>query len=323
MSGAVASALSPFAPPPPEPKPSAQQQTIKVEMGEEIIAHRKKAGKKTFVAAFLTLIVGLVLGLGLGVMKEQGSRGKKAIAGAGKLKKEIDTANKKMLDLADALRTGAETMQEGDYPADLADKLKALNVPFSAENFKGKGVAGLPWEIQRTLFKYTSGVAKLNKRKDSLRNLLTGQKKVLETIFARQKKPVVAFAVSFKQQSGSVVAQLLPIKEPFEAAKPKAWPAKFTVRKRVGRKMQDAEAERYLKGKILGTSPNQVIAIPVDRKTTAQFGSKAAVQRLSKSFRDMRELVNGVQSPVPQLQTDGLVKEGKLLLEALGKVAGN
>src|SRR5262249_1387933 len=85
--------LPPFGPQRPkasEPKAAtAQAQTIKVEIGEEIHQERKAASKRTAIYAVLAALVGVGVGFVAGGAKERGDRGKLAFEGAGALEKDV------------------------------------------------------------------------------------------------------------------------------------------------------------------------------------------------------------------------------------------
>ena len=305
---------SPFAPPEPEKKVSAQAQTIKVEMGEEVVQERAKARKKTAVYVAIAAVVTLVLGFILGQTRERGRAGNLAIEGADALATDVENANKTMSDLSDALRNAVEQLGNDEYPDALVEKLKGTNVDFSAENFQGKSVGGLPADTFNQLLGYTNQVEKLNKQKDTLRNLLGQAKPLVEKYVKEKKKPTVQFAITFSKADKKDVAQLMPIAEPFDVEGD--WPEKFKVTSGSGKKKEEMEVEMF-NGKV--GAPK--VALPVDPKSTAQFTDLTLLFKLRKAITDTRELIDGVESPNPSLQSDGLLRDGKNLIESLKKVA--
>jgi hypothetical protein len=52
----------------------------------------------------------------------------------------------------------------------------------------------------------------------------------------------------------------------------------------------------------------------------AGFTDKTVKVKLQVAIVELKELLDGNQSPVPQQQTDGMLKEGEKLIEALNKV---
>jgi hypothetical protein len=311
---------SPFAPPPqPEaPKPTAIQQTIKVEVGEEVEAERKALKRRATLFAGIGLVAGAALGFLIGGVREKGLQGKKAIAGANALAGDVETANKAMLDLSDSLRAGAEALAADKYPEELVGKLKGIHVPFSAGNFVGKGVGGLPAEALGTLLRYTSGVDDLNEKKDKLRNLLERQKADIEKYYEQKKSPTLGFSVVFSRAGDNLVAELVPNKEPLpEKGK---WPDRYKVVRRAGNEQKDVEAERYIKGDKL-VDFQTPIAVPVEPRSVAAFTAERFIAELQRAFFDMRELIDGKAGPVPGQETEGLIKQGERLIQSLKKIA--
>jgi hypothetical protein len=314
--GPMPAVASPFAPPEPEEKPTAQQQTIQVD-AKEIHEARSAVKKKFSLYIAAAALAALIAGFFVGQTKARGDVGRKAVAGATALSTDIDAANKVMIDLSDALRQSIEELQADTYPEKLSEVLKATNVPFSGANYQGKGVGGLPGDVLQGLLAYTKGVDELNKRKDSLRNLLGAAKKQFEKYVAQKKKPVVNFSVVFTKQGGKMVAELVPNKKPF-AMKDK-WPEKYKVLRLVGKKPKDVEVKMWKSGdKLTGDPPP---AVPMEERTVSTFTSQKLVFGLKKALIDTKALVDGNQSQIPSEQTDGLIKDGERIVEQLKKVA--
>lgn len=305
---------SPFAQPEPEKKVSAQAQTIKVEMGEEVEQERKKLRKKWMIYVGLAAAVMGVIGFILGTTRERGRAGNLAIEGAAALATDVESANETMSGLSDSLRNAVEKLGNDEFPDDLVEKLKATNVDFSAENFRGRSVGGLPAETFNQLLAYTNDVEKLNKQKDTLRNLLTQAKPLVEKYVAGKKKPTVQFAVTFSKKDKKDVAQLVSLDKPFEVEGD--WPDKFTVVSGSGREKEELEAKLF-DGKV--TEPK--VALPVDPETSARFTDLTLLFKLRQALTDTRNLIEGVESPNPALQSDGLLRHGKNLVENLKKVS--
>src|SRR5262245_23532909 len=76
-----------------EAKPSAQQQTIKVEVGEEIIKEREAARKRAALYAGIAAVVALGLGLAVGRVWQRGDNSTAAGKGAATLEKDVKAAN--------------------------------------------------------------------------------------------------------------------------------------------------------------------------------------------------------------------------------------
>lgn len=310
---------SPFAQPEPEVKQTAQQQTIKVEMGEEVVAARKKGRKKLALYVAITAVVCAGLGFQLGKIREQGAQGFKAVEGATGLSEDISAANKTMSGMSDAIRAALEALGTDEYPDDLAEVLKNTHVPFSSANFKGRAVGSLPAEVLTALLKYNTGVEKLNKNKDLLRNLVGTAKPQVIEFWAQKKKPVMTHAVIFTKNGEKVTASVGKLKEPFVIKE--KWPANFTVVLGAGKKAKEQESIRYKGGKFLEGDDKH--GIPIDGKTVAKLTTRELVFKLRFALDDTKNLIDGVESPRPDLASDGLLKEGERLIKGLKKIAQN
>ncbi len=308
---------SAFAPPEPEKKPTAVAQTIKVEVGEEIQQERAKTKKKSAIYIAIAAVAALVMGFFLGQARERGRAGNLAVDGAMGLAKDIETANNTMSTLSDALRNAVDQLAIDEFPNDLEEILKTNHVDFDASKFKGRYVGGLPPEVFNPLLAYTNEVEKLNKNKDALRNLLGAAKPQVEKFIAEKKKPTVKFAVLFGKQGDNPIAELVPIKDPFEAKSD--WPGKFTILQPADKgKTKESEVNRYTdKGKLDGEH-----AMPIQPQSVAGFTDLTLIYKLRNALTDLRLMIDGNESPEnPSAATDGLLKDGKELIEGLEKVA--
>jgi hypothetical protein len=314
---AAIAALVGLGPKEEESRPTAAQQTIKVEMGEEIIEERKKTQKKTYIFVAIAAVVALAAGFGLGALKAKGDVSRTAVAGAADLAKQIEESNKVMVDLSDALRIAAEQLAAEKFPAPLADKLKTTNVPFSAALLTGKQISGLPGSVLQNLLRYSNGIEDLNKTKDKLRNLLGATQKPVEEYVAEKKEPMIRFAVVFAQGKGGLMAELTPVKEPFKLGD--KWPETFKVMRLVNDASKETEVARWQKGELTGGDKPPTIVM--DPKTVAGFTQKQIVFQLKGALDDTRSLIEGRQSQIPSEQTEGLLKEGDRLSEELKKIS--
>jgi hypothetical protein len=299
-----------------EPKLTAQQQTIKVEVGEEIIAERRKLHKRMVLYVAIGAILALAAGFGVGGVKARGDQSRQSIVGAGEIAKQIEESRKVMADLSDSLRQASDTLAKEKYPAALADQLKAINVPFSAANLSGRLISGLPGQELQALLQFSRGVEDLNKTKDKLRNLLGVAQKAVEDYVSEKKEPLVRFSVVFTSSNAGMMAELAPIKAPFKLSD--KWPETYGVQRLVNDAAKDVDVERWKKGDLVGP---KTIAIPVDPKTTRALTSQQVVFQLRSTIDDVRSLVDGKQSPYPQEQTEGLLKDAEQLTESLKKIS--
>lgn len=304
---------------PPAPKPSAAQQTIKVEVGEEIIKEREKAKKRMYAAAGITAFLGIAIGYPIGGQSEKSTRGKAVVENAKGLLADVKAANEKMKELDTLLNDAAEKLGKKEYPTELSAQLGGINIPFDASKVDGSRIAGLKASALRSLLKFTSGVDDLNDKKDKLKSLLDAVKAPVEKSWKEEKEPVVGFSVVFRADQKGVVAELVQTKTPFELGKD--WPAAYEIlkpeRTQQGIKNTEKKGNRYTKGDLPGSG--DPIVIPVDPSTTAVFTSQEVVFRLRKAFLDMREELKG-NHEVPGQDKDGLIEIGDQLYTEVQKI---
>ncbi len=315
--------LPPFAPQarpsqPKEAKPTAAQQTIKVEVGEEIHAQRKVATRNAAIAAFMGAVVGLGIGWVAGGSSEKGGRIKDAARGAGLLEKDVKAAGDKIKELDDKLNEASTKITAKEFPDGLVTALSSLNIPFDATNLEGKNIGSLSSKMLRSLLAYTSAVEDLNKDKDTLKNILGAAQVPMTKAWKEEKDPVANYAVIFSSAGDKkTVSELLPIKEPF------GWkaefPGSFTVTKYENGKPAEKKVTRYLKGEVIGNDP---LGIPVDPKTTAAFSSDVLIQRVNKMIYDMRQNLAGTPDD-PTNPKPGLLKQSEDIAAELHKVSLN
>jgi len=303
----------------PAPKPTAVQQTIKVEVGEEIIKEREKAKKRLYMAAAGTAVVGILIGYPVGGAAERNKRGTAVVANAKSLLSDIKAANEKMQELDTILGEAAEKLGKKEYPAELSGQLGGINIPFDSTKVDGSAISGLKASALRSLLKYTSGVEELNKKKDSLKGLLDLAKAPVEKAWKEEKAPVMNFSVLFRGDQKGVIAELVPVKDPFEIGKD--WPANYAVmrpeRTQQGIKSVEKKYNRYTKGDLPGGG--DPVLIPVDPTSTAIFTSQEVVRNLRKAFVDLREVLKGNHDD-PRNETDGLVGDGDKLVTEIQKI---
>lgn len=314
--------LPPFGPPraapKPEPKQTAQAQTIKVDVGEEIELERKKSRTRILLGA----LAGAVIGLGIGFVAG-GSNEKKEVRvagtkGAGELAALIKPANEKMTELSQKLADASSKLENKTFPDDLAQALSGINVPFDATRLEKKGVGGMPNRIQSALLKYTSGVEDVNKTKDSLRNILGLVQGPITAAWADEKEPKGKYSILFRADgSKGIVGDLASNKEPFPWAN---FPASLTVIKLENGKPAEKKATRWVKGDLTGSDP---IVVPIDPKGMVgiagiQTTADASLIQLRKAIYNLRQDLDGNKEN-PSQETPGLIKMGDDLANDLHK----
>lgn len=315
--------LPPFGPQPrraPEPKPSAAQQTIKVEMGEEVEQERKKAKKRMLVFVTLATVAGVGFGFVIGGASKAADTAKVAQQGAADLEKAVKESTEKLTALSEKLNEGIDTFKNKKYPEELGKDLAGISIPFDATNLTGRGVGSLNSGLQSKLFGFTLAVSDLTKTKESLTNMLSIAKDPVKKSWAEATAPVFNFSVIFRGDNKGMLAELVPNKEPFEAGKD--WPDSFKIlrpeRQQNGStKGVEKEAKRWKKGDLTGNDP---IAIPVDPASVKAFTTEQLVNKLQFALIDMQRLLEGDASD-PRNEKAGLIKDSGALAAELHKVS--
>ncbi len=317
--------INPFAPkvapaPAPPPKQTAEQQTIKVELGEEIHEERKKASRAAVIVGVIALLVGAGGGFFVGGVREQSTRQKLGIVGAGALEAEVTTTIKKVDELNPILKEVEDGMKAKKYPTDALGKLNSFAVPFNAATLQGKNVGNLPSELQTKVLGFLRKAEELEDKKEALKNALGGQQKSIEAVWKKEEKPVYELAVVFAGVGeGKMLTQVVGVKEPFEVAT-KEWPKELVIKVPVVREGKRVEEEKkaakYEKDLTAQTGP---IYMPIDPSTVAGFTDERAAVPILKGIFDIRMLLIGDETP--GREKPGLMKEGEELAKQLEKLS--
>lgn len=303
---------------PPPPKPTAVQQTIKVEESEVIHQERKRAQKKIALYGAGAALLGIAIGYLVGGAKANSDVGAKAVRTAGDLEKEVKGANEKLRELATKLEDAGTALKNKQFPEQVVTDLGGLVIPFDADQLGNRiGGVALPTKYVRPLVTYTVKVREVNDSKDKVKNFLSLAKVPLDKYWKEEKEPVFNFSVVFSQdgQKGTL-AELVPNKEPFPVGKD--WPASYTImkveRSAQGAKQAEKKANRWVKDALTGSDP---IAIPVAPASVAAFSSEELISKLFAELRDLRRIIEGNKED-PQ-DSGGLLKEGENLADELRK----
>ena len=295
-------------------KPTAAQQTIKVEVGEEIHEERKKAGKRAALYAGIAAVVGIAAGFAIGGAQERAAAGKRGVQTAGDLEKEVKAANEKVKELGEKLQEAYDKLGRKEFPADLATQLGGINIPFDATNLEKPGIGNVGKSL-KPLLKFTKDVQDLNEDKDQLKNVLGTVQPQAEKAWKEEKDPIVNYSVFFRPEgSKGIVAEFVPNKEPFAFGKD--FPKEYTITKLESGKPAEKKAKRWEKGDLTGSDP---IVIPVTPQTTSFLADKA-VPQLRVKIAEYLQVINGKDKDTPQ-ETKGLLKEGEDLVIELHKLA--
>src|SRR5262249_17371526 len=162
---------------------------------EEIERARATARKWAVYGGLAGGVVGGIIAFIAGGSKEAGDRQKAAARGAGLLEKDVKAAVAKMKELDDKLAEAATKIRHKQFPDNVATELGAINVPFDTTNLDGKQVGSLPAKVLKSLLAFTSGVADVNKSKDSLRNVLTLAQAPAVKAWKEEKEPMANFSI--------------------------------------------------------------------------------------------------------------------------------
>jgi hypothetical protein len=322
--GLLPSVSSPFAPPEPEKKVSAQQQTIKVEVGEEIHEQRKKARKSTFLVAGGVLVVGGALGFFMGTSYQANAAGRAAAKQASGLLEDVQAAQTAAGDMSDTIRKAEEQLKQDTYPTELAKYLRDTSVDFGADVYGEHKPGGLPKDVLGSLISYANSVDKFQKQKLKVAGLLDKSQETVEEFFESKETVKAGFAVTFqkaKEGEGDdkkefIYGTLGVLSEPFAWENKAKWPEKFQLK--IGRD----ESEALLFGpesKLTGGEKSS--AVVLDPETTQQFSRGGQVWFILRSqVHELYELIEGKESRDPNQQLDGIIKDGKTLVTGLEKV---
>jgi hypothetical protein len=300
------------------PKPTAAAQTIKVELGEEVVQERKKARRRTALYALLAAAVGVGVGWVYGGSQEKSQRAAKAREGAGQIEKDVKVANEKLKELSEKLAAAGQRLSKKDYPADLVKDLAAINIPFDATNLENRQVGSLPGKALKHLLAYTAAVADVNEQKESLKNVLGLVQAPVTKAWKDEKEPPAAFAIVLGRRGDNTAAELVTIKEPFLFAKD--WPKEFKITKLEGNKPVDKAATKWGGGKADVIGGETAVAFPVEPRSVAAFTTEQQVAKLNLKLYELRSVLEGKKDN-PTQETPGLVKDGEVLVDELHKIA--
>ncbi|HSC87560.1 MAG TPA: hypothetical protein VLC09_09835 [Polyangiaceae bacterium] len=308
----------PTAAPEPEPVRVVESQSIKIEMGEEVVEAQKKARSKWLLVAAGTAFLGGLMGYVLGGRMEANRSYKNAAAGAGILLEDVDKANVEIEKLADALKKAKMALGDGRFPEAEINQFGEINIPFDATYLAGKGTGLMSGEINRLLIKFASDAANANEQKDRLKRVLGGSKTALTELFAEKDAPKVRWSVIVGNSPQGPIASMQLVPTPFLATSKEAgfsWPKEVELKS--GDKT--VKVERYTKGDpVGGSSP---LLIPVDPTTQSSVCSSDTLSQLSREFNNLDTMLRGDKSD-PTNEKVGLVDTGTLVVEKLKGVGG-
>jgi hypothetical protein len=293
----------------------AEPAAIKIELSDEVVQAQKSGRSKILALAGITAVVGGIVGFSLGSGSERAKGQESALAGASELSKEVEAANKKIEELADTLKAAREKLAKAQFPEAEVTKLGAINIPFSGANLSGKGIGRFKSDLLQMLIEFASSSTEANDQKETIQNVLSGNKKGVQEFLDGQSKPVVRWSVIVSQSPLGPVASMKPVPSPFlvmsdekKDGKDYSWPESYDIQAD-GKK---TTVKRYLKGEPFG---EELSFIPVDPSTQASVCPADVVVRIRRELTNMEEVLRG--NPNPGEEKVGLLETGKKLEEKL------
>ncbi len=314
--------LPPFARAQPQqaaPKPTAVQQTIKIEASEEIDQERKKGRGRAALAAAGGVVIGLAIGFVAGGAKADGDRVKTGAAMAGRLKTEVKATNDKLADLDKKLTDVQDKLKAKAFPDDLGTALGGLKIPFDSTSLDKTGISGIKQAVFRPIIGFARDCEKLDKMREALQGQSTPAKDALVKGWKEETAPMTNFSVLLRMDGRNVVAELVQNPSPF------AWkgdqPDKYKVTRQEGGKAVEKEAKHFPVSKgDLGSG--DAFAVPIDPKGTGALGTDAInIARFSRTLGEMMEALHGNDNP--QDPKPGLLKSGEDLANQLQQASLN
>jgi hypothetical protein len=297
--------------------PRAAPTSIKIEIGEEVVAAQAKASKKTVVMALMAAIVGLGLGYVWGGRAADAASAKRTLEGAQDLAGDIEKAQVKVKELNDKIGVAVKSLKEKKYPDTFVADLGGISIPFDASNFTGRNIGRFDPKTLKALFDYTSDVDTLNGRKDALRNLFGGQKQAIIDALASADSPKVSWNV-FVQKSpahGPIAILAAVNQKDAWGYKDKDWPAKYKIS--TGRELVDVE--RYTGSGDVFSSEKKVQTLPIDPDSIATAFPNDIIMRLTSELSKTGAVLVGV-SGTPDEEDAGVIKKGDSLVVELRKI---
>ena len=292
---------------------TVQPQTIRVELGDDVVRANRGGKMKVFVLSLITAGIGGFVGFTLGGAAERGKGTEAAMQGAQDLTKDVEAANKKIVDLADLLKAAREKLSKAQFPEDEVSKLGALNIPFAGSNLAGKGIGRFKSDVLTMLTDFASSSAEANASKDELLRIMNGNKKGFQEFLDSQTKPQVRWSVIVSPTGVGPLASMQPVPSPFPLGSEdkKTWPDSFDLM--AGGKKQTIK--RYTKGDAATEDPQ---FIPVDPTSQASVCPSDVLVRLRGKLSDLEEVLRG--NPTPGEEKTGLLEQGQNLAKKLKQI---
>jgi len=306
-------ASNPYGAMAPAAAPVAAAQTIRIDMGDDVMRAQRGGKMKVFVLALITAGIGGFVGFTLGGASERNAGATAAMQGAQDLTKDVDAANAKIGELADILKGAREKLAKAQFPDDEVSKLGALNIPFAGANLAGKSIGRFKADVLTMLVDFASASSEANDNKGDLQRLLSGNKKGVQEFLDSQTKPQVRWSVIVSPTGVGPLASMQPVPTPFPLGSEdkKTWPDSFDLM--AGGKK--TTVKRYQKGDAATEDPT---FIPVDPSTQAAVCPSDVLVKLRGRLSDLEETLRGNQTPGEE--KTGLLESGQALAKKLKQI---
>jgi hypothetical protein len=311
-------ASNPYGAMSPAVAPRVEPTAIKIELSDEVVRAQKSGKTKVLVLAIITAVVGGFVGFTLGGASERGKGQEAALQGAQDLTKEVEAANAKIEELANVLKSAREKLGKAQFPEEEVSKLGAINIPFAGANLSGKGIGRFKSDVLTMLIDFASSSSEANDQKETIQNVLNGNKKGVQEFLDSQTKPQVRWSIIVGGSPMGPIASMQPVPAPFlltsdekKDGKAYAWPDSFDLMS--GGKKQTIK--RYTKGE---AATEDATFIPVDPSTQALVCPADVLVRIRRELTNMEEVLRG--NPTPGEEKTGLLESGQNLVKKLKQI---
>jgi hypothetical protein len=301
-----------------------KEQTLKIEMSEEVVQAQKRGRSKVVFLAFATALVGGLLGYTIGGRIEANKGAIQAVQGAKELADLVAKANTEVEKLADALKSAKAKLAENKYPEAEVATLGGIVIPISGADVYGKGFGRFNKDSQTLLINYIAAVESANDQKQRVQMFL-GAKKTVTDYLTQQATPKVRWVLfitssplgPWAAMKQAPTAFLVASNEKGKDAKGKevayAWPETF--------KIQDSGKTFELKRYQSGNPVEGPKVVPVDPSSMDDVCPSDVMQRLISEVAGLEAVLRGQASTgAGEDEKLGLIDMGKKLVEALNKI---
>jgi hypothetical protein len=295
---------------------------IKVEMSEEVVQAQKKGRSRIIALAFVTAVIGGVVGYAVGSGREKSKVAVQAVEGAQALVKEIKDANAKCDELVEVLKSAEGKLADNKFPLEEVSKLGGINIPFGGDNLTKYPIGRFKPQVVTMLNRYGSGSTEVNDEKEKLQGVLESAKAPIEDYLKQKEEPKVRWFAYFESGPYGPWVSMQGAPEPFavgptkaeqEAKKQFKWPEQFKIAQ--GGKTFDLK--RYSGGDPTKDKPGEPRMIPVNPGTQEAVCPSDLAIGLRRQLGELREVLRGSGEDKP-----GLAALGEQLIEQLKSIGG-